>query len=54
MLGLRSKVKRNYKATTDSYHNHYVVPNVLNRKFTIRNDGPFTIFHYQTITFGTL
>lgn len=35
MLGLRSKVKRNYKATTDSYHNHYVVPNVLNRKFTI-------------------
>lgn len=35
MLGLRSKVKRNYKATTDSHHNHYVVPNVLNREFTI-------------------
>jgi len=36
MLGLRSKVKRKYKITTDSHHNHYVVPNVLNREFTVR------------------
>ena len=34
MLGLRSKVRRNYKVTTDSHHNHYIVPNVLNRQFT--------------------
>ena len=35
MLGLRSKVKRKFKVTTDSYHNHYVSPNVLNRIFTV-------------------
>lgn len=35
MLGLRRKVKRKYKATTDSIHNHYVSPNVLNREFTV-------------------
>ncbi|KIO54427.1 IS3 family transposase [Flavobacterium hibernum] len=35
MLGLRSKVKRKFKVTTDSYHNHYVSPNVLNRVFTV-------------------
>lgn len=35
MLGLRRKIKRKYKVTTDSFHNHYVVPNVLNREFTV-------------------
>lgn len=35
MLGLRSKVKRKYKVTTDSHHNHYVSPNLLNRVFTV-------------------
>lgn len=35
MLGLRRKVKRKFKVTTDSYHNYYVVPNVLNREFTV-------------------
>lgn len=35
MLGLRSKAKRKFKATTDSHHNHYVSPNVLNRIFTV-------------------
>ncbi|KFF03195.1 IS3 family transposase [Flavobacterium reichenbachii] len=35
MLGLRSKVKRKFKVTTDSYHNHYVSPNLLNRVFTV-------------------
>jgi len=35
MLGLRSKVKRKFKVTTDSHHNHYVSPNVLNRVFTV-------------------
>lgn len=34
-LGLRTKVKRKFKATTDSIHNHYISPNVLNRKFTV-------------------
>ncbi|WP_369013388.1 IS3 family transposase [Flavobacterium anhuiense] len=35
MLGLRRKIKRKYKVTTDSFHNHYVVPNILNREFTV-------------------
>lgn len=35
ILGLRSKVKRSYKITTDSHHNHYVVSNVLNREFKV-------------------
>lgn len=35
ILGLRIKVKRKFKTTTDSIHNHYVCPNVLNRKFTV-------------------
>lgn len=34
-LGLRRKTKRKYKATTDSFHNHYVCPNVLNREFKV-------------------
>lgn len=35
MLGLRRKPKRKFKATTDSIHNHYVSPNVLNREFIV-------------------
>lgn len=35
ILGLRSKAKRKFKATTDSHHNHYASPNVLNRVFTV-------------------
>ncbi|MFH6987763.1 IS3 family transposase [Flavobacterium collinsii] len=35
MLGLRRKTKRKYKATTDSLHNHYVSPNILNREFKV-------------------
>ncbi|MFC0776560.1 IS3 family transposase [Flavobacterium sp. HJSW_4] len=35
LLGLRRIVKRKYKVTTDSFHNDYVVPNVLNRQFTV-------------------
>jgi putative transposase len=35
MLGLHSKAKRKFKATTDSHHSHYVSPNVLNRVFTV-------------------
>lgn len=35
MLGLRRKAKRKYKATTDSFHNHYVSPNVLNKEFKV-------------------
>ncbi|MGN7810779.1 IS3 family transposase [Flavobacterium sp. 22076] len=36
-LGLHRKAKRKYKATTDSIHNHYVSPNVLNREFKVTN-----------------
>ncbi|WP_347053555.1 IS3 family transposase [Flavobacterium olei] len=34
-LGLRSKVKKRFKATTDSKHNLYIAPNILNRQFKI-------------------
>jgi len=34
-LGLRRKAKRKFKATTDSFHNHYVSKNVLNREFSV-------------------
>jgi putative transposase len=37
-LGLRSKTKRKYQPTTDSNHNHYIFPNVLNRQFIV--DAP--------------
>ena len=33
-MGLRSKVKRKYRPTTDSKHSEPVAPNVLNRQFT--------------------
>ena len=32
--GLRSKVKRKYRVTTDSRHSYPVAPNILNREFT--------------------
>ncbi|GGF24425.1 IS3 family transposase [Flavobacterium limi] len=32
-LGLKSKVKKKYKVTTDSKHNLYTSPNILNRQF---------------------
>lgn len=35
ILGLHRKPKRKYKATTDSLHNHYVSPNVLNKEFKV-------------------
>lgn len=36
--GLRSKVKRKYRVTTDSRHSYPVAPNILNREFTV--SGP--------------
>ncbi|MFD1602931.1 IS3 family transposase [Flavobacterium artemisiae] len=35
MLGLRKKAKLRFIATTDSHHNHYIAPNILNREFTV-------------------
>lgn len=35
ILGLRRKAKTRFKITTDSIHNHYVAPNILNREFTV-------------------
>lgn len=34
-LGLRSKVKKKFISTTDSKHNLYIAPNILNRQFKI-------------------
>jgi hypothetical protein len=34
-LGLRSKSSKKFKTTTNSTHNHLIVPNVLNRKFSV-------------------
>jgi putative transposase len=53
MLGLRSKVKRKFTATTDSFHNHYVSPNILNREFTVSEPAiawVSDITYIQTIT----
>ncbi|QDW21048.1 IS3 family transposase [Flavobacterium sp. KBS0721] len=33
-LGLKRKVKKKYKATTDSKHTLFISPNILNRQFT--------------------
>lgn len=35
-MGLYSVKLRKYKVTTDSNHNHYVAPNILNREFTVK------------------
>ncbi|KAF2082006.1 IS3 family transposase [Flavobacterium sharifuzzamanii] len=35
MLGLRKRAKTRFRITTDSIHNHYVAPNILNREFTV-------------------
>ncbi|WP_026730345.1 IS3 family transposase [Flavobacterium denitrificans] len=34
-MGLHSKQKRKFKITTNSNHNNFVAPNILNRKFTV-------------------
>jgi transposase InsO family protein len=34
-MGLRSKVRRKYRPTTDSKHSHPVAKNLLNRQFTV-------------------
>jgi len=36
-LGLRSRVKKKFKVTTDSKHNYYTSPNVLNRQFKVNS-----------------
>ena len=33
-LGLRSKLSKKFKVTTDSKHNYLSVENILNRQFT--------------------
>jgi transposase InsO family protein len=34
-LGLRSKLSKKFKVTTNSKHNHLIMPNVLNREFSV-------------------
>jgi transposase InsO family protein len=34
-LGLRSKLSKKFKVTTNSKHNHLIMPNVLNRIFRL-------------------
>jgi putative transposase len=41
-LGLRRIRKRKFKITTDSKHNHYTAPNVLNRNFNV--DAPSKVW----------
>ena len=38
-LGLRSKLARRYRITTDSEHNYLVVDNILDRQFTQTEPG---------------
>lgn len=39
ILGLSRRAKRKYTPTTDSNHNHYISPNVLNREFRVSEPG---------------
>ena len=41
-LGLRRVLKRKFKATTDSSHNYYTAPNILNQNF--KTDGPSKVW----------
>jgi putative transposase len=41
-MGLRPKAKRKFKTTTDSKHNFYTSPNVLNQRFKVR--GPSMVW----------
>ncbi|WP_240723489.1 IS3 family transposase [Flavobacterium sp. GT3P67] len=36
-LGLYSKLSSKFKVTTNSKHNHFIVPNILKREFTVKN-----------------
>lgn len=38
-LGLHRKVIRKFQTTTDSNHNYYIAPNLLNRQFTVKRPG---------------
>lgn len=35
-LGLYSKLRKKFKVTTNSKHNHFLVPNILKREFTVK------------------
>jgi putative transposase len=35
-LGLRSKLSKKFKVTTNSNHNYLVVENILNRQFVMK------------------
>ncbi|WP_317164676.1 IS3 family transposase [Flavobacterium hydrocarbonoxydans] len=41
-MGLRPKAKRKFKTTTDSKHNFYTSPNILNRRFKV--SGPSIVW----------
>ncbi|WP_264536653.1 IS3 family transposase [Flavobacterium sp. N1736] len=38
-LGLHKKSIRKFKVTTNSNHNHYIAPNLLNREFNVNKPG---------------
>src|SRR5690625_1198251 len=51
-MGLRSKLAKKFKATTDSKHNYQIVENVLNREFEPNN--PSWVFRsYGATLFGS-
>ncbi|WP_304529136.1 IS3 family transposase [Flavobacterium sp. ALD4] len=42
-LGLRSKLSKKFKVTTNSNHNYLVVENVLNREFVVKMPSKFWV-----------
>jgi hypothetical protein len=38
-LGLYSKLSKKFKVTTNSKQNNFVVPNILKRKFTVKDSS---------------
>lgn len=49
-MGLRSKLAKKFKATTDSKHNHQVVENVLNQEFEPNNPSEVWVSDITYIT----
>jgi hypothetical protein len=45
-LGLRSKLSKKFKVTTNSKHKYLIVPNVLNREFTVTEPSNLGVGHH--------
>ena len=42
-LGLRSKLSKKFKVTTNSKHKYLIVPKILNREFSVTESSKFWV-----------